>query len=150
MNNSERMGLAIVSVMTLISNPIGEPMPTEQNWLAVNDGVMGGVSKGKAEVMKNGSLRFSGIISFENNGGFASIRHSCEGLPLNESTGIRLRLKGDGKTYQFRVRTTQQLDGVAYKHDFPTRLNEWSEVELEWSDFVPTFRGRPVPGAPER
>jgi hypothetical protein len=43
-------------------------------WAVMNDGVMGGLSKGKLEVTAEGHGRFSGTVSLENYGGFTSIR----------------------------------------------------------------------------
>lgn len=42
-------------------------------WPAQNDGVIGGVSSGKSEML-DGHLHFSGVLSSENNGGFAQER----------------------------------------------------------------------------
>ncbi|MEM1443591.1 MAG: CIA30 family protein, partial [Verrucomicrobiota bacterium] len=41
------------------------------DWSIVNDGVMGGLSKGKVEISKEGIMTFSGTLSLENNGGFS-------------------------------------------------------------------------------
>ncbi|MDF7823292.1 CIA30 family protein [Pontiellaceae bacterium B12227] len=141
-------GLGIVVVALALTADSGETIQMNEGWYAVNDGVMGGLSQSRAEQIDGSSLRFSGIVSFENNGGFASIRRSAEIFELEDSMGIRLRIKGDGKNYQLRFRTSQRFDGVAYKHDFSSVKGAWSEVELMWSDFVATFRGRAVPGAP--
>jgi hypothetical protein len=46
------------------------------------------------------------------------------------------------------VRTDEQFDGTAYKHEFRTQAGVWIEVTLRLEDFVATFRGRRVPGAP--
>jgi hypothetical protein len=48
-----------------------------QQWQAVNDGVMGGVSDGRFKITDAGTLEFSGTLSLENNGGFASVRTSA-------------------------------------------------------------------------
>ena len=122
---------------------------SSNGWYVVNDGVMGGLSQSRAVAMEDGSLVFTGVVSFENNGGFASIRRSAGLFALDGSRGIKLRIKGDGKSYQFRVRTSKQFDGVAFKHDFSTVKGEWCEIELKWTDFTATFRGRQVPNAPE-
>lgn len=140
--------IGAVIMMVSVVSVYGETMPNNQQWKVVNDGVMGGLSESQA-VLDHDSLIFSGTISFENNGGFASIRHTAEGFNLQHSSGIRLRVWGDGKKYQFRVRTNQRFDGVAYKHEFMTVENEWLDVELKWSDFEATFRGQKVNGAPE-
>lgn len=136
-------------MMTTVLNGYGDSMPKNQQWTVVNDGVMGGLSQSRAQTLESDTMKFSGTISFENNGGFASIRHSAAAFNLRNTTGIRLRVKGDGKKYQFRVRTSQQFDGVAYKHEFSTTSNQWQEFEFYWQDFQATFRGRKVAGAPE-
>tara|TARA_B110000196_G_scaffold262804_1_gene234824 strand:- start:34 stop:516 length:483 start_codon:yes stop_codon:yes gene_type:complete len=42
-------------------------------WQIVNDDVMGGVSTSRFQILTNGAV-FSGVVSLENNGGFASVR----------------------------------------------------------------------------
>lgn len=72
--------LWLVSPLTLAATE--PPMKTlihfddsagEPRWVAVNDGVMGGRSTGGPEVAA-GQLRFTGVLSLENNGGFSSVR----------------------------------------------------------------------------
>lgn len=70
----------------------------EPRWVSVNDGVMGGLSKGGAE-MKDGVMVFSGVLSLENNGGFSSVRTRGYEADLSGAKGIVLRVKGDGRTY---------------------------------------------------
>ncbi len=43
-------------------------------WDPINDGVMGGVSRGQLRHDPAGHAVFAGHVSFENNGGFASVR----------------------------------------------------------------------------
>ena len=45
-------------------------------WEVVNDDVMGGVSTSQFQLLTNGGAIFSGVVSLENNGGFASVRSS--------------------------------------------------------------------------
>jgi hypothetical protein len=61
----------------------------EPGWTAVNDGVMGGVSRGGAKLV-DGSLHFRGILSLENNGGFSSIRSGGPTRDLNAAQAIVL------------------------------------------------------------
>ena len=49
-------------------------------WQIVNDDVMGGVSTSRFQVRTNGAV-FSGVVSLENNGGFASVRSSPAATP---------------------------------------------------------------------
>jgi hypothetical protein len=57
-------------------------------------------------------------------------------------------VRGDGKTYKFTLRTGDSFDGVQYQARFTPAAGEWTEVRLPVAAFVPTFRGRTVPGAP--
>lgn len=45
-----------------------------QQWQAVNDGVMGGISDGRFRITADQTMEFFGTLSLENNGGFASVR----------------------------------------------------------------------------
>ena len=113
-------------------------------WQAVNDGVMGGVSVGRM-VATERSLRFEGELSLENNGGFASVRRAID-LDLSRAGAVRLRLRGDGRRYQFRLRLDDRWDGIAWRAEFRTN-GEWQTIELPFDDFEPVFRGRRVPDA---
>jgi monofunctional biosynthetic peptidoglycan transglycosylase len=122
---------------------------SRSGWYVVNDGVMGGISQSRASLTDQKTLLFSGVVSLENNGGFASIRHDTHGSGIGQGHGIRLRVKGDGKTYQLRVRTSDRFDGIAYKADFETSKDEWQDLSISWEEFEATFRGRFVSDAPE-
>ncbi|MBE0359660.1 MULTISPECIES: CIA30 family protein [Pseudoalteromonas] len=112
----------------------------DQRWYVVNDSVMGGMSNSQV-VQTQDSLVFTGNVSLDNNGGFASIRTELNTQSQN-TKGITLRVKGDGQTYQLRLRTTDYLDGAAYTHSFKTVKNEWVNINFIPSDFTLTFRGR--------
>ena len=113
-------------------------------WLTVNDGVMGGISSSRL-VEADGVLTFAGELSLENNGGFASVRRMVEN-DLSQITGVRLEVRGDQRTYQFRLRQNDRFDGVAWRAEFNT-TEEWQTLELPFNQFVPVFRGRRVPEA---
>ena len=73
-------------------------------WRIVNDGVMGGISKSSLLLTSSGHGKFAGHVSLANNGGFASIQLNKKiGLTL-ENKLILLRVKGDGKQYEFRIK----------------------------------------------
>lgn len=75
-------------------------------WASVNDRVMGGVSTSQATATNEG-LAFSGVVSLDNNGGFASIRAlPCE-YGLDGVIALVLRVRGDGKAYKFGMRTDE-------------------------------------------
>ncbi|MCL7975912.1 MAG: CIA30 family protein, partial [marine benthic group bacterium] len=85
----------------------------------------------------------------ENNGGFASVRgYLPEGIPTDAEV-IELRVRGDGRTYQVRLRMGERFDGIAYRAEFDTAPDAWTVVRLTLTGFEPTFRGfRPRNAAP--
>lgn len=109
-------------------------------WYVVNDSVMGGISNSQV-LYENDNLVFTGNVSLANNGGFASIRTLLD-VQSQDITKIMLRIKGDGQTYQLRLRTNEYMDGAAYTRSFSTTKNEWLNIESLPEDFQLTYRGR--------
>jgi monofunctional biosynthetic peptidoglycan transglycosylase len=110
-------------------------------WSIVNDGVMGGRSTSKISLTDERTALFTGFVSLENNGGFASTRAAFQSLDLSAYEGITLRVKGDGRRYQLRFRQDGTFDGVAYGVEFETTHGEWTEFDLPFETFQATFRG---------
>ena len=110
------------------------------SWRVIDDVVMGGRSEGHFKITTEGYGEFSGNVSLENNGGFSSLRHPMQPIAVKEASQIRIRLKGDGKTYQFRIRHSSG-SYYSYTCSFKT-TGEWEEVVLPLKDFTPVFRGR--------
>lgn len=115
----------------------------------VNDTVMGGRSTSRVEALDGGTLRFSGTVSLENNGGFTSfaVRDADYEIPVCD--GLVVRVKGDGRTYILSL----DLVGVpipagGYWQSFATHEDEWLDVKLPFSAFVPTSFGRALNGLP--
>ncbi len=113
-----------------------------ERWRIVNDGVMGGLSKGQILLSDNNTAIFKGTVSLENNGGFASTRTTPRSYGLDDYDGIVLRVRGDGKNYQFRLRTDDRFDGISYRYEFTAEANTWMTIAIPFQDFVPVFRGR--------
>jgi hypothetical protein len=110
-----------------------------QNWKIVDDVVMGGRSNGQMEITKEGFGRFYGNISLENNGGFSSVRYTLDPKSTKGFSKFVLKLKGDGKTYQFRVKSERnQRHSHIYK--FQTTGN-WEIVEIPFEEMYASFRG---------
>jgi Complex I intermediate-associated protein 30 (CIA30) len=117
-------------------------------WEVVNDDVMGGVSTSRFQVLTNGCAVFSGTVRLENNGGFASVRSAPLRENLTDLTAFVLRVRGDGRSYKFSVRTGAGFDTPLYQLAFTTKRGEWEEHRLPFKDFVPTFRGRILTDVP--
>ena len=82
-------------------------------WSVVNDTVMGGVSTGQL-AWQDGASVFTGELSLDDNGGFASVRS-----PLNptaaagwtDRAGMGVAAQGDGRVWTVEVRTDGE-DGI--------------------------------------
>lgn len=116
-------------------------------WPSIDDVVMGGASRSEMS-MSGGYATFRGVVSLDNNGGFASVRSSPGRHDLSSCRGLLLRVRGDGKRYGVRLRTTAAFDGVSYQVTIDPPPGEWHEIELPFHRFEPVFRGRRVPGSP--
>jgi NADH dehydrogenase [ubiquinone] 1 alpha subcomplex assembly factor 1 len=116
-------------------------------WRAIDDGVMGGHSRSSLRQYAPGIAAFSGEVSLESGGGFASVRTTARFLPAADASAFVLRCRGDGHRYKFTARVEDAFDGIQYQAAFSPAAGSWVEVTLPLSAFAPSFRGRPVPGA---
>lgn len=137
----------------LIHRPIFDfTQPTsnlQEVWGALDDVVMGGVSQSGIQIGA-ATANFSGTVSTENSGGFASVRtrNFEPPLDLSEFDGIELRLKGDGNRYKFMLRTETRWDGIAHCYSFDTVADNWITVQIPFTAFTPVFRAKTVNNSP--
>ena len=116
-----------------------------ESWTSVNDGVMGGVSKGGFKRTDQETLLFSGELSLENNGGFTSVRTQPGKFNLSGMSSIVVTSRGDGRTYWVDLRVTGQMGGSSYRAYLPTTAGEWRETRIPLADFKPQAFGRELP-----
>ncbi len=109
------------------------------NWYVVNDGVMGGLSKGSISINESGYGHFKGYVTTENNGGFSSIRLAFERKNVSNFKQVVLRVKGDGKKYQLRIKE-KSSQRYSYITIFSTS-EEWETIKIPFNSFYPSFRG---------
>jgi len=112
------------------------------NWQIVNDSVMGGISTSRLLRVSDQVVRFSGELSLDNNGGFASARATGQIPDLAGIDTISLRVKGDGRRYQLRLRSRTGWRVPDFSAEFQTKVGEWQTHHLLIADFVPGWRGR--------
>ena len=112
------------------------------NWKIVDDGVMGGYSSSKFFVDTSGNGVFKGTVSLENNGGFCSVQHYPKPVSLKEKKIFSIRLKGDGKKYQFRVKS-KRSNYYSYIYVFQT-TSDWQTIEIPITELYASFRGRTI------
>lgn len=109
-------------------------------WSIQNDVVMGGRSSSKLERSSAGNAVFTGQVSLENNGGFASVQYHFPAKDIKDYKKAVLYLKGDGKIYQFRIKEDLD-DRASYVYDFETG-GDWQTVEIPLKEMKPVYRGR--------
>lgn len=126
---------------------LGDPAAVAA-WTTVNDPVMGGRSTSTV-TFGDGGLLFSGTISLDNNGGFASARGPVDpeiGRRATGATSLGVRALGDGKTYVLKVETGQPW---SYIQRFSTEAGVWRTYDLPVGGFQSVGRFLdPAPSAP--
>lgn len=110
------------------------------SWRVVDDVVMGGVSQGNFKINKEGNGLYLGNVSLENNGGFSSLRYRFKEIDISKFSKVILKIKGDRKTYQFRVKD-KYSNYYSYVKEFST-TNKWELVTINLSKMHPQFRGK--------
>lgn len=116
--------------------------PNEVGWQVVNDGVMGGRSKGHVEI-EDGRLRFSGTL-VTRGGGFTSIR-TPQTLDLSGFQGLELRVRGNGRTFEVEVNDGRRYGwrSVSRRAPFETDTG-WRTVRVPFPALRATVFGRRV------
>jgi ribosomal protein L19 len=153
-----RRGLLVLVLFAISATPGAESRENEfmtiidfsrgdVTWPHINDGVMGGISSGGMSAAE-GYATFQGTVSFENNGGFSSVRSQAVVHDLSAFEGLVLRVRGDGKRYGFRLKTDASFDGVSYQFQIQPPAGQWTEISAPFIDFIPVYRGRLVRNHP--
>ena len=118
-------------------------------WRAIDDRVMGGVTRSRLRHDRAGHAVFEGEASLAQNGGFASVRSSPGVRGQAGATACLIEARGDPKQFKLSLLTDGGFDSVNYQASFTTMGHDWQTISLPISAFRASFRGRNVPGAPE-
>lgn len=124
----------------LLLMDFGEEAPA---WKSIDDVVMGGVSSSRFR-MKSSVGVFEGNVSLENNGGFASVRSESGAYDLSGTHALLLRVRGDGKRYALRLRTSDKFGAINYEARFSTEEGKWMSISIPFDRFEPVRRGRKI------
>ncbi len=111
-----------------------------QDWRIVDDIVMGGRSLGRFALSPEGFGLFEGHISLDNNGGFSSVRYQFNKINVDANSHMRVKLKGDGKDYQVRIKDKTN-HYYSFIMPFAT-FGKWQDLDIPLKEMYPTFRGR--------
>ena len=95
-----------------------------QEWRVVNDGVMGGLSRGKVEFTEN-SFIFSGSVSLENNGGFTSFRSPYGRYDLSEYDKVEIKYRSEGMDCALSFDQNSRFWRPNHKMPIPATDNIW-------------------------
>jgi len=111
-------------------------------WTVVNDGVMGGRSKGYARI-SDGVIRFDGTL-VTRGGGFTSVRTGRR-VDLTGFDGVEMRVRGNGRSFEVEVNDGQRYGwrNVSRRIRFDTSA-EWRTVRAPFSEVRSTVFGEPV------
>ena len=117
-------------------------------WRAIDDRVMGGVSRSRLRFNAEGHATFEGEVSLEQNGGFASVR-SGPALPgVPGATECVIEARGDGKHYKLCLFIVDAFDATSYQAELSPPAHDWSVISLPVAAFGASLRGRQLPHAP--
>ncbi|KAL3135711.1 hypothetical protein ABBQ38_006182 [Trebouxia sp. C0009 RCD-2024] len=130
-------------------------------WEKLDDTIMGGKSGSFLQTAKEvqgfqgeysndskGSYEFEGAVwrgdLITEGGGFCGARTKMLNLDLHRYDGISLRVKGDGQTFKFNLKTADQMNvpESTYQAQFDTVNGEWTTVYMPWHAFVPVTRAQ--------
>lgn len=115
---------------------------TGSAWSVVNDGVMGGRSKGYGRI-SDGVMRFDGTL-VTRGGGFTSVR-TGKRVDLSGFDGLEMRVRGNGRSFEVEVNDGQRYGwrSVSRRMSFDTG-EEWAIVRVPFSEVRSTVFGEPV------
>jgi hypothetical protein len=117
-------------------------------WHAIDDRVMGGISRSTLCHDPAGHAVFEGTVSLERNGGFASVRCSPSERGLPAAGTCLIELRGYNKQFKLSLLTDDGFDSLNYQISFRPKGTDWQTLHLPLADFRASFRGRDVTNAP--
>lgn len=111
------------------------------DWVIVNDGVMGGLSQGRA-VLTDSSIYYTGNISLRNNGGFSSLRSAYREWDLSEFSSVSITYRSKGQPFAFILETSNVWFEPKYRAYFASEDDDWQTFTLPLLEFQETRVGR--------
>jgi len=146
-----------VNALTLMVTPLlvvsGDGF---SGWLALNDTIMGGNSRGVCRVGPEGLVLEAEVV--EQGGGFVSCRSPLFSPPLNlgDYRGLQLEVRGDGRRYKLAVACADGVAGLTelipgglrWVAEFDTTISTPALppqlVEIPFDQLRPSVRARPL------
>jgi hypothetical protein len=129
---------AIVAAASKVLFNFADPAAM-RGWEVEDDVIMGGRSKSTLTHDPDGHIIFTGKVSLENEGGFASIQNHFDPIDVSNYTHAVIRLKGDGKRFFYIVESEKKARNY-YVADFST-TGKWQEIRIPLRTMYPVRRG---------
>ena len=124
---------------------LGEPDEFAR-WEVVDDGVMGGLSKGHIE-QAGDALSFTGTIN-TNGGGFTSLRREFSEGAMAGARTLRVVYSGDARSYEVPLRSDARERGrrIAYRATLKPEASEgdWTIATIDLSQLETSLFGQQV------
>lgn len=130
---------------SLVIEDFQSPDPSEYSseWRLVEDGVMGGVSKGDMEwavVQDKRCLRLTGVVSTQNNGGFIQLNRTVDkdlAKLFPGYTGIELEVLGNNESYNVHLKQRGMfLPWQSFRSTLVAK-DEWQQIKVPFASFSP-------------
>lgn len=138
------MKYLVIATLLMITAPMKISFTEVSQWYILNDGVMGGLSQGKANKTEEGVL-FSGTVSLENNGGFSSFRSPWKNFDLSGYDEVVIKYKSEGVRQALVMETDRRWWIPNFKISLPA--TEGWETKTFQLDKVKQYRlGNPTGG----
>ena len=112
-------------------------------WKVINDGVMGGLSKGSKRLTTN-SLLFKGVVSLDNNGGFSSLRYPFSDKNISKCNEIEIRYRSTGISMAFTIAVSRRWYIPNYKIRLNKTSSEWITKTIKLTDLRKHYIGKPM------
>lgn len=119
-----------------------------QGWTAIDDRVMGGLSRSALRHDAAGHARFEGEVRLDHGGGFASVRSPTGGFGLHGAGACVIEVRGHGRSYKLRLFTDDGFDSPNHQAGFAPTGSAWQAIRLPLQAFRASSRGRELPGTP--
>ena len=115
-------------------------------WEVINDGVMGGLSKGHIE-QAGDALSFTGTVN-TNGGGFTSLRRKVPENTMAGARRLRITYAADARTYEVTLRSNARERGrrIAYRAALTPgeSAGEWSVAVIDLAKLETSLFGQQV------
>lgn len=130
-------------IMTFTASLVIDFWETTQNWQVVNDTVMGGRSQSQVNYTNN-SVVFTGQVSLENNGGFASFRSPYGEWDLTQYQTLSIHYRSTGFDMAWTMKDQRPYYMPSFRGNLPNTQGEWKTIEFQLRDLEAYQLGKPL------